>query len=405
MKTNKCITAVVLAAAMGIAACNNAEYEPLVGDGSEVVYISEASTGVTRDLVLDKDFVETQIQIRLAQPSNHDIRVKLALSQEVLDQTCKLLGNVYSIYPEEALTFPDEVTIQAGNIYSGPFIVKIDNTIDSEGESYALPFKIVSCEGAAISQSSSSFCFTITKEIGEVSVPVFGTGTSCSTQFAPTDTKWDETYPEATIEFWVCQTGFEINNQAILTAGSKDDSNDEVYARFGDADYNGRYDYLQIKVYGAQQKFDTGNPHEEGKALMPNKWYHFAMVFNRGEYRLYKNGVEVAHHSGGNEMLDTDQLILCQSGMRQDKTYMCELRLWKTARTPDQIKQYMFVQPSYRDPNLILYAPMHEGEDNNGIFEDKSGHGHDGAMGNQGNGPSAITWTKVNLSSSNTSLQ
>lgn len=404
MKTNKCITTVVLAAAMGIAACNNAEYEPLVGDGSEVVYISEASTSVTRDLVLDKDFVETQIQIRLAQPSNHDIRVKLALSQEVLDQTCKLLGNVYSIYPEEALTFPDEVTIQAGNIYSDPFIVKIDNTIDSEGESYALPFKIVSCEGAAISQSSSSFCFTITKEIGEVSVPVFGHESSGTTQFMP-DSKWDETWPQATIEMWVMRNGFPTNNQHLFTAGSQDDGNDEVYARFGDVDYGTNYNYLQIKVYGAQQKFDTGDPREEGKGLESNKWYHFAMVFDNGNYKLYKNGVEVCNHNGGNSVLDTDQFILCNFSSRGRETAVCELRLWKTARTPDQIKQYMFVQPSYKDPNLILYAPMHEGSENDGTFHDVTGHGHDGPMGNKGSGASAITWTKVNLSSSNTSLQ
>lgn len=409
MKTNKCLTAAVLAAAMCVAACNNAEYEPLGGSGSEVVYISEASTGLTSDLVLQGDMVETQIQIRLAQPSDHDIKVKLALSQEVLDQTNKLLGASYSIYPEDALTFPEEVNIQAGNIYSDPFVVQIDNTIDSAGELYALPFKIVSCEGGKISSGSSAFCITFTKEIGEVAVPIFGNGKSGSTKFAPTDTKWDEAYPEATIEFWACQTGFSINNQAILTAGSKDDNNDEVYARFGDADYTqgwtSYYNYLQIKVYGAQQKFDSGDPRVEGKGLEANKWYHFAMVFNKGEYRLYKNGVEVCYHAGGNAVLDTDQLILCESDMRRNNTYMCELRLWKKARTPEQIKKYMFIQPSYKDPDLILYAPMHEGEENDGIFHDVTGNGHDGAMGNNGNGASAITWTTVNLSESNTSLQ
>lgn len=399
------LIAVAFAFALCYAGCDNARYEALVGDGSETVYISDATTAINRNISLTSDPIITErVSIRLNQATGHDVKVKMGYSDATLDKTNKILGTIYNIYPKEYLYFPEEITIPAGEVYSNPFTVSIDNSFDTAGEEYAMPFQIISCEGAQIAKGSSEICLTIVKEIGNVYVPIFGQGKSCGTKFEPIDQKWDEKWPQATIEWWVCSDNYPINNVHMFTAGSNDDPNDEVYCRFGDIDYSNYYNYLQIKVYGAQQKFDSGDPREQGKGLENGKWYHFAMVFDKGEYRLYKNGVLVDTHNGGNEFLDTDQFILCSGSSRATTTKVCEVRMWKSARTPEQIKNYMFIQPRYKDPNLVFYAPMHEGPENNGMFHDVTENGHNGPMGNQGGGQSAIEWVQVNFSSSNTDL-
>lgn len=65
----------------------------------------------------------------------------------------------------------------------------------------------------------------------------------------------------------------------------------------------------------------------------------------------------------------------------RDTCEMCQVRLWKTTRTANQIKKSMYSEVEYTNPDLILYYPMNEGV---GVttLHDVTGNGHDVEIGN-----------------------
>ena len=137
------------------------------------------------------------------------------------------------------------------------------------------------------------------------------------------------------IEIWVkpnsvsgTQTIFSKRNANNLTAG---------------------YD---LKLTGSKISF---NWNTSGKIVSPydistDRWYHIAVTFNSGTYRLYIDGIEVKNDSGalpGTNSFDCILGAMDQTGNQLNKPvnhfkgWMDELRIWNVALTPEQLHQMM----------------------------------------------------------------
>lgn len=106
---------------------------------------------------------------------------------------------------------------------------------------------------------------------------------------------------------------------------------------------------------------DAGNAVQSGE----NEWLHIAHVWtynsgsNKGEKRLYVNGQYQAHQSDQQPLQASGKLVIGAAQGQNAKVEMAEIRIWRSARTADQVaamwnRRLATVEPS----ELLLHLPL-----------------------------------------------
>lgn len=380
--------------------CENAKDSEI----DNLVYISEAAAAKTKTLTMDENGAKTDLTVRLAKSIGSDVNVKIAVDDAYLAAYNKINETDYVIPDAENFTVPTATTIKAGAVSAIPVSINV-KSFSTNGVKYAIPVCISEVDGTVDkAEASSHFIYFLEKPLKQL-VPKFTWYNSM--QAAPL-TDWRIEVPNYTLEWWSKMSssygdgGYTTNNQAILNSGGKDAAGNsiELYIRFGDLIYSDGYNYknnfLQVKTFGSQ--FDTGNP-VKGFGLTPKVWYHFAITYDAatGTTLLYKNGEQVASLStsaGKSMWIDKLQLISSGQSYFPDFCEMCQVRLWKTTRTVNQIKNTMYSDVDPTNADLVLYLPMNEGSGD--VLHDTTGHGHDVTIGNRSSSQSAknVTWSQ-----------
>ncbi len=185
---------------------------------------------------------------------------------------------------------------------------------------------------------------------------------------------------EVTIEFWQKVDALRDQSTFVLnpdvTTGNRINahvpwSNGEVYWDFG----GGRLNYRPpVSIVGM--------------------WQHFALVASQtGNFmRIYRNGVLEAQKTGMTPFTpgNYDLMIGGKAGYRF-QGQIDEFRMWKTARTTDEIRTNMFRAVLAGDTNLVGYWKFDEG---NGVrLTDSSPAQRDGIIVNN---PNFEMWTMAN---------
>lgn len=357
-----------------------------------MVYISEATSDTSSDILLGKagEVTTTSINVRMAQKASTDVKVRLALDPEALAAYNSRNEAEFQMIPSEYVEFPSEVTISAGSA-TAEVEIKITSFDGEKGVDYAVPISVTGAD-EAVSTGSNSYLITLGKPLVQMCPGFVSSNNS--------EMNWEGTtsLSNFTLEWWSRVTnkagngGFTINNQAIMSFAA----NYELYIRFGDvvyADKNGRslYNFLQIKTMGIDANYDSGDPNNN--PLQWGEWIHFAHTYDAGtgDIVLYMNGVEVNRKNGGaGKTFDFTGVTFFGAGSyHQDVIQMAQLRMWKTTRSAAQIAKNMAKEVKYSDPNLVFYLPMNEGEGATEL-KDVTGNGHDLPIG----GGAAYSWAE-----------
>lgn len=372
------------------------------GEVDNLIYFSEAASAKTKTLSLEEGGTTTSVTVRLARAIDTDVNVTIGLDEALLDDFNKQNETDYKILESGKYTLSNTATIKAGSISSEPIGINIES-FDTYGVQYAIPLTINSANsGIEKAQASSKIILFLVQPLKQP-VPKF---TWYNAMRALPKEDWRMELPNYTLEWWCKITakngtgGFTKNNQAIFNSGGADAEGKgiELYIRFGDLIYaeSGKYknNFLQVKTFGSQ--FDTGDP-TAGYGLDAQQWYHFAITYDAGTgvTLIYKNGEQVASltTSAGQSMwVDKLQMISSGSEYFPDFCEMCQVRMWKTTRTGNQVKKNMYNDLDPKNPDLILYIPMDEGEGT--ILHDITGNGHDVEIGNDSSASNAtsVTW-------------
>jgi len=365
------ITAVLLGMFIS---CDDAEYS--IKDNS--VYIAEAVSAKSINVAMEATGADVNVMVRLAKPVNHDVTVSIGLDEQLITAYNETNSTEYTLIPAEHFSLPSEtqVTIPAGDV-SSIFKVHIDN-FDTKGKLYAFPIAIKNVLKGDIEQSvsQSKLVYLIAKPL-VVSVPVmkgYGNGaTQEGVKIRPAQ-DWNIRTKEWTLEAWVRMSGYSKNNQAIFDNWG--DGLTEVYIRFGDA--NAPYNYLQVKTLGGQVQTE--------RDLIPNKWYHWAFVYNGLTLSIYRDGQlnvqfvpPAPQGPGGTVEFQTLTMIGSGATYFPDLCAMSQVRFWKTARTQNQIKNNMYYEVDPTNSDLIGYWPMNEGSGN--TFADATSNGNNAVAG------------------------
>ena len=369
-----------------------------------MVYISDAANGRISSVLMSEGNTEVIFSVRLAQAVSEDVKVTVSMDPSVLENYNNPYGTTYRHVEAENIEAPAMAVIPAGSVSSDPIKVSI-LPFETMGAQYALSIRVTSNGDIPVAEESSKYIIQLMKPLKQL-VPKFRYDNAM--QAAPITSDWNLELMNYTLEWWVRMTGkysddqgLNINNQAIINSGSGT-RGCELYIRFGDLIYSSGWSYdnrfLQIKTMGGQ--FDTGNP-TQGKALTSGKWYHFAITYdgNKGESILYQDGVPVnTLNTGAGRAMWIDRFQMCSSGSQYfpNQAEMCQVRLWKTTRTADQISKNMRSEVEYKHPDLLMYIPMNEGPGAT-TLADVTENGHDvviGSLPGTGSNNEAYAWTE-----------
>ena len=345
-------------------ACEDAKNDVI----DNMIYISEAASASAGEIILGKtgEVSTGVVTVRSGRVAESNIKVQIALDDAVLKNYNSRNDVEFTIIPSEYITLPSSVEIPAGSSQvEVPFTV---TSFDGEkGVEYAAPIKVVAANGIPVSEGSGAYIYTFGKPLIQKAPGFYY------------DSKMNMVWPEQvdltnfTLEWWARCTntygtgGFSVNNQAMFSFAA----NKELYIRFGDIVYvdpnTGRnmYNFLQIKTMGIDANYDSGDPNKN--PLKWGEWIHFAHTYDAatGDVVLYMNGKEVNRNNGGaGTVFNFTGCSMFGSGSTyfKDIIEMCQLRMWKTTRTPAQIAKNMKKEVKYNDPDLLFYFPMNEGE-------------------------------------------
>ena len=362
--------------ATSFTACEDAQYDVI----DNMIYISEAASASAGEIILGKtgEVATGVVTVKAGRVAESDIKVQIGLDKAALASYNNRNDVEFAVIPAEYITLPSEVTIPAGaSQVEVPFSV---TSFDGEkGVEYAAPIAVMSATDTPVSTGSYAYIITFGKPL---------------VQKAPGfmyNNKMNMVWPKQvdlanfTLEWWVRCTntsgtgGFSINNQAMFSFAA----NKELYIRFGDIVYvdqnqtwRNLYNFLQIKTMGIDANYDSGDPNKN--PLKWGEWIHFAHTYDAatGDVVLYMNGKEVNRNNGGAGTVFNFtgcSMFGAGSNYHRDVIEMCQLRMWKTTRTPAQIAKNMKKEVKYNDPDLLFYFPMSEGEGE--VLTDVTGNG------------------------------
>ena len=362
--------------ATSFTACEDAQYDVI----DNMIYISEAASASAGEIILGKtgEVATGVVTVKAGRVAESDIKVQIGLDKTALASYNNRNDVEFAVIPAEYITLPSEVTIPAGaSQVEVPFSV---TSFDGEkGVEYAAPIAVMSATDTPVSTGSNAYIITFGKPL---------------VQKAPGfmyNNKMNMVWPKQvdlanfTLEWWVRCTntsgtgGFSINNQAMFSFNA----NKELYIRFGDIVYvdqnqtwRNLYNFLQIKTMGIDANYDSGDPNKN--PLKWGEWIHFAHTYDAatGDVVLYMNGKEVNRNNGGAGTVFNFtgcSMFGAGSNYHRDVIEMCQLRMWKTTRTPAQIAKNMKKEVKYNDPDLLFYFPMNEGEGE--VLTDVTGNG------------------------------
>lgn len=362
---SKTIMGSLMVSACVLTGCNDAAYDELRNQAFIVQTNTDANS--SQKLTVGNEPVTTSINVRLSDPAAANSNYRVIPDAQALADYNVRNETSYEVLPESSYTLSGtDVTIEAGQSVSSSLTLTVapfSDELRNSGKKYALAFRLESTDGkTSVLQSGSVMVFVLDQVIVQPVVVL----DAC--HYIP-EVQLDQVVdlPEWTVEFNINkdQLRTEVgkgNNQALFGAYA---DGSEIYIRFGDAPIEGNR--LQIKTQGTQMNSDM--------LFSTNTWYHIAVVSSGSKLYLYVNGVL----DNSMDLPNTGNSMACYStytnnGYHLGSTMYSEMRLWKKARTQNEILNNMYVC----DPTtsgLVFYYKFNEGE--GCTFHDVTGHGYD----------------------------
>lgn len=333
----------ILLGGLMLTGCQNELYKDPVADyqSGQGAYI--ASDEMTQIFVEEgKEILVKNIILNLTQKEDSENTIQVeAGSQAQLDAYNKKHATEYLMLPSEMYEVSKEVkfgALQASQILP----LKLKNVKFSMQGSYALPVKLSGGSIGTIPGQDEAL-LVLEQRINTKCLRMSGSGSEKADMFQ-NDFKVDQW----TMEMMINRSAYRYNNRALggtkLVPGSS--TMDEIYTRFGDVTI--QPNQLQMKTGGSQ--IDV--PKDKFVA-QPNEWYMLAFVYDGKKNSIYVNGELVADRE-----IRTGPYGMIGFWISGANELIREVRFWKTARTPQQLKAYAWKMVDGNDDNLLLYYPL-----------------------------------------------
>lgn len=369
----KKILLTLIATVATLTACNDADYK-IIENGA---YINESLSAKSAKVIITDEGGSTEITPCLSSAAPKDCKFRLEVDEKVLEEYNEKQSTGFVTLPEGQYEIPNEIIIKKGEYTADPVKVNIKPlTEDMIGETYALPLRLVSEDGAVLSMPQTSAFVITTEAITTSSLPQFNGGPMLKSEMP----KGPETYNEYTIEvkFQVSNT-YDRDRAVFVNRG---DLTNFVLLRFEDPQrYDGNHEaHSLVQIVGRNRLYM--NP---SFSFVPNKWQHLALTCDGSQYKLYINGAfaGVKDIPSGPTTFEAFEWFTkgddSWSHWGNCTILMAEARVWSVCRTEAQIQNNM-ATVSAKSKGLEAYWRMNDGTGN--TFADCTGNGHTLTSGN-----------------------
>ena len=337
--------------------CDTAEVE-------NTAYLME-STGLnaSTSFVIPDAGKTVMVTPRITKIATEDITLELYIDADALTRYNKTYNTNYEVLNETHVVLEQtQVVIPAGKAVATPVAIRLTPlTIDENksGISYALPISVRAIDSnIPTNKTAGSFIYA--------AIPVPMSDVPCLTSYCTMKLPLAEDFIAKEWTFEMLFNPGNLNRNSIPTWGASavgynpvtgqlDNIQSGFMLRLGDAGANPPGDCFNGRIQGAARGV--------GKlALTPNVWHHVAIVVKGGMATVYVNGV--ADYSNGVALPEVR--ILKEQGIRlagenrtgtrlyNGKYRYAQVRLWKEARTIDQLNNNRYGVPE-DSPNLFGY--------------------------------------------------
>lgn len=411
MKTTKIFRGILCTASLAslavvmllsVAACDNKDYSNASPFGN-VVYLDAALQKDVANFTFNR-LIETgqqTIAAQLSQPASSNINVNIKVDPSLVSTYNARLETDYTLLDPKYYTLSsDQVVIPRGKTISDPVTIDFDAltelTIDN---GYLLPVSISQATGGiGILDGSRTICYIIRRS------SAITTAVNLKDNYFEVP-GFDKYSPTADIVNDLKQLTFEAIirvNDFKYGANTKDICTImgiEQYCllRLGDTGFP----LQQLQFAANENKIPNA---DNSKLLLSNEWYHVAVVYDteartasiyldgREQSRAEDYGNGLAINLG---MQERGKQFMFKIGhsygepddmSRQLDGEICEVRIWNTARTQQEIYKNMYnIEDPENAPGLCAYWKFNEGEGD--VAKDFSGHGNDAKAYNK-----AVLW-------------
>lgn len=402
----------LLSVAMVLASCSRFDAVDRVFENS--AYLNVSATDQTQLATFNNRIDETSLSlaVQLAYPADKDISATVSVDASLVDEYNHRYSTSYEMLPSQYYDFPDKtVTVSAGRV-SSETVEILFKGLTGEGEdntgameldkTWILPVKVTS--GDIDVMGSASVAYYLVKR------------TSAITMAAQLTDNWIK-FPKMNEVGGPVAAAYNgltaITYEAFIYIDKFDTENS-----FGDCNIStvmGVEQYLLLRIGDTnferrQLQFDgSGNGSQFGKLpskgdpaknLSAGQWYHVACTYDQATRtaRIFLNGelIDEAKDVGVTGASEENRINLAMRGMEGatnaeyeffiGKSYndfrplqgkIAEARVWKCARTQEEIKANMQgISNPEDEADLIGYWKFDEGEGN--TVKDYSSVGNDG---------------------------
>ena len=333
----------LLACGLMLAGCQNELYKDPVADFQSAQAAYMVTDETTQIFVEENKSVSVKnIILGLSQKENKENTISLEVgSQSQLDVYNEKHGTDYILLPKDMYKVDELVKFKPEQTQLiVPLEIK-DVQFSMKG-TYALPLKMNQGSVASIPGQTETL-LVLEQRINTKCVRINGSGSEKADMF-PNDFKVEQW----TMETMIRRSAYVANNRSIGGTKLVKGSNmiDEIYTRFGDVTI--KPNQLQIKTGNSQIDIPA-----DKFSAQPDEWYMLSFVYDGKKNYVYVNGELVADRE-----IRTGPYGLVGFWIGGSNEYIREVRFWKTARTPQQLKAYVWKMVDASDKDLLLYYPL-----------------------------------------------
>lgn len=419
------ISAALLLALAATVSCERFEAKDRVFDNS--LYFDVSATGQMLQANFNNrtETFSQELSVMLSYPSEEDVTATVSVDGSLVAEYNSRYGTDYEMVPSSYLDFASQtVTIPAGHTVSEAVSIGLKGLTGTDGaggleidKTWLLPVSLTSSEMAAM--SGASVAYYLVKRSSAITVAAQLTDNWINFPLLDSPGEVADVYNDltaVTYEALIYIDKFDtVNGFGDCNISTVMGVEQYLLLRIGDANFERQQ--LQFDGSGSASQFGKiPTKSDASKKLESGQWYHVACTYDQSARcaRIFLNGrlLDESKDAGVTGAGADNRITLAMRALGSAEAYqfmigksyndyrplqgkIAEARVWRVARTEDQIwdNMYRITEPE-NEPDLIGYWKFDEGEGN--VIHDSSLYGNHGEAQYDVTWPSGIEIPEIN---------
>lgn len=319
----------------------------VIGNEREEAEYSKRSSLTIASNQADQPVTE-EFVVSLVKENFTDVTIKVSVSPEEVQKYNQIYGTDFLPFPKENVQVPEKLVVKAGNVASDVAAIQVsafEQMLDNTPYMFAVT---TSSDDVRMLHTSQTLFYTFEKVRGQIKKT---TRINRQEYFSLENKKSiSSTFTLEGLIFIEKLRGPGDEGEAGISTFMGVER--ETLLRFGDSGIQPN----QLQVHGGGTHIDFD--------FKTGRWYHIAVVSGNGRIIAYVDGEKISEFNRTGSLVGSDPFYIGKSysDVRGIEARFAELRIWKTARTAEEVRENIYeTDPNNQD--LWAYWKMNEVKD------------------------------------------